>query len=151
MKSLMRIVREYEMSSKALAIVIMVICRGIIWQVYMWLRSILSAYTLPALSWTICSLYFGSLLCLFLFLLNSGKRYPGMAKDALVGGCLLAVAAVLQDADVRVVLSGKGYGASAWIIFLGASALVISKSVNISRIVKRADEPSMEDESLPAK
>jgi hypothetical protein len=146
MKNLIRVIREYQIPSRGVAIILMVICRGIIWQTYSWLRSILSAYSLPALSWTVCSLYFASLLCLFLFLLNTGKRYPGMVTDALLGGCLLAVAAVLHDADVSSLLSRKGFGGSTWVTFLGACALIISKSANMSRIGRRSSEPPARDE-----
>jgi hypothetical protein len=153
MNQLIRYVREYEILGKGLAIVLAVICRGIIWQIYMWLRGSLSIYGHPSLLWTVCILYFAFLLWLFLFLMNSGKRYPGMLKDALLGGCLLTVAAVLHDADVFSVLSGKGFGAAAWVTFLGAGALVISNSASMSRMGRRAGDPpsnSAGDESLPS-
>jgi len=110
--------------------------------VFMWLRGSLSIYGHPSLLWTVCILYFAVLLWIFLFLMKNGKRYPGMVKDALLGGCLLTVAAVLHDADVFTVLSKKGFGAAAWVTFLGAGALVISNSASLSTINKRAGEPS---------
>jgi len=149
MNLLIRYVREYEILGKGLAIMLAVVCRGIIWQIYIWLRGSLSIYGHPSLLWTVCILYFASLLWLFLLLMNSGKRYSGMVKDALLGGCLLTVAAVLHDADVLAVLSSKGFGAAAWVTFLGAGALVISNSASVSRIRKSADEPSAGGESLP--
>lgn len=66
---------------------------------------------------------------------------------------MLTVAAVLHEADVSTVLSGKGFGAAAWVTFLGAGALVIRNSASVSKIDKRAGEPSSNsagDESLPA-
>ncbi|NYF79886.1 hypothetical protein [Granulicella arctica] len=150
MNQLIRYVREYEILGRGLAIMLAVVCRRIIWQIFMWLRGSLSIYGHPSLLWTACILYFAFLLWIFLLLMNNGKRYPGMVKDALLGGCLLTVAAVLHDADVFTVLSRKGFGAAAWVTLLGASALVISNSASMSRIGKRADDTLAEGGSLPA-
>lgn len=133
--------------------ILAVVCRGIIWQGYLWLRAIPSNYAHLPVLWIVCSLYFAFLLWLFLLLLNNGKRYPGMAMDALLGGCLLLVGSLLHDADLRPVLSGKGFGAAAWVTFFSASALIISNWANASATGKRAGDVSANkvgDEDLPA-
>ena len=137
MTKLIRLIREHEISGSSLAIVLAVVCRGIIWKIYVWLRDILSIYGYSSLLWIVCILYFALLLWLFLLLLNNGRRFPGLIADALLGGCLLAVAAVLHDPDVRSVLSSKGFEAAAWVTFLAGGALVISNSAILSRAGRR--------------
>lgn len=63
-------------------------------------------------------------------MMNDGTRYPGMVKDAVLGGCLFAVAAVLRDSDVSSVLSAKGFRSAAWITFSGACGLIIRSFAN---------------------
>ncbi len=144
MSRLIRLIREHEISGKGLAIVLAVVCRGIIWQTYMRLRDIVSIYGYPSFLWTVCILYFAFLLWLFLLLMNNGKQFPGMIADALLGGCLLTVAAVLHDPDVHSVLSRKGFEAAAWVTFLAGGALVISNSAIVSRTGRREGEPTAE-------
>ena len=150
MTRLIRLLRDYEIPGLAWAIALLILGRGIIWQIYMWLRGLLATPVRPSLLWTVCILYCSFWVWLFLLLMGNGRRYPGMVKDALLGGSLFAVAGVLHDTDVFSVLSSKGFGAAAWITFLGGCGLVIRNFVSMSRIGRKTDEPSAEDESLPA-
>jgi hypothetical protein len=136
MTKLIRLLRDYEIPGLAWAIALLILGRGIIWQIYMWLRGLLATPVRPSLQWAVCILYCSFWVWLFLLLLGNGKRYPGMLKDALLSGCLLAVAGVLHDTDVLSVLSSEGFGAAAWITFLGGCGLVIRIFASMSRNAK---------------
>ena len=115
------------------ALMFVILSRQFVWWGHIWLRSFLNAPARPFLTWTICILYFAVWVWLFLVLMADWRRYPGMVKDAVLGGSLLAVAAVLRDSDVSLVMARKGFGIAAWVSFLGAFGLLIRCCTSFSR------------------
>ena len=103
--------------------------REIIWPIYIWLRRHWPALGWPSgYTWVVSAIYFTFWVWLFLLLAREGKRYRGMILDAVCGGVLLTVAAVLHDPAVRTALSELGFGAAAWVTFLSAFVLVVARS-----------------------
>lgn len=125
MSRLIRIFREYQIRGRGLAVILVVVFRRIIWHIYLSLRTTSVNYGHRYLPWIACSLYFALLLWIFLLVMNNGKRHLGMAMDSLLGGCVLSVAALLHDPDLRPVLSRKGFGAAEWVTFFAVSAVIV--------------------------
>ena len=114
----------------------------IIWLIYLWLHGVLGGYARPSFLWAVSIVYFTFWMLLFLLLMGKGKRYSGIGADAVFGGCLLAVAAVLHEPDLLADLSRMGLGAATWVALFGACGLVLSKCASIYGMGKMTGAPS---------
>jgi len=141
MTRLFRSIREYGVPGPVWALMLLILGSKIIWQIYLWLRG-LCGYARPSFLWTVCILYFTFWVLLFLLLMCKGKRYSGIGADAVFGGCLLAVAAILHEPDLLAVLSRMGCGAATWVALFGACGLVLSKCASVYGTGKMTGAPS---------
>lgn len=124
MNKLTRILRDYKIPGWFWALMLAILIRGAIWKIYIWLHFMLVRLDRPYIVWAVCISYFTLWIWLFLLLIGNGKRYPGMVKDALLGGGLLAVAAFLHNAGAITALLRDDFGVAAWVTFLGTCGLV---------------------------
>lgn len=151
MAKLFRTLRDSNLTGGSLAALLFVSSRYTVWPMYLRMREQWVLLNEPrVLFWFLGALYFGIWVWLVMFLAKEYKQYPGMSMDALFGGALLVVASALRDADVLSDLSKKGFGAAAWVVFLGAGALLVRNFACMSRMGKKTDEPSAEGASPPA-
>src|SRR5450432_220038 len=100
--SFRRFFEQYEIPGWALAIGLIIVGRSPAWWGYTLLRHNAYAHSHPFVTESISVLYLSCFAWLLVFLCANLRRYPGMIKDALLGGGLLNVAAVLRDADVSL-------------------------------------------------
>jgi hypothetical protein len=129
MTKLFEQLREYKIPGWFWALMLAILIRGVIWSIYIWLRSLLAASTRPVLIWAVCIVYFAFWVWLFALLIRNGKPYRGMIADAFLGGGLLTVAGVLHDIEAISLLAGKGFEGATWIVVLGACGLIIRISL----------------------
>jgi hypothetical protein len=112
----------------ALAIGLVIIGRGPAWWGYALLRYSDHGKLHPIAAQAVCALYFSCLAWVLVFLCADLTRYPSMSKDALLGGCLLDVAAVVHDADVSTLLSSKGFAGATWFVLICTCGFLIRTS-----------------------
>jgi hypothetical protein len=122
--------REYDVTGRVLATILVGSSHQTIWPIYLWLRGAWDRFGFPPVcAWIASAAYFGLCVWLVALLARNWKQYPGMILDAIFGGSLLTVAVALEQPPVRMALSQTGLGAAAWVVLLSGSALVIGRSV----------------------